>query len=186
MSYGDQMFRGTRRLVGVAGVLILSSGLSACAAPSSPTPTALATRSETSIFTSRAQAGAAFRSLYESYLTSLNAVSVDGGQKPERLKKFLVPSQYPEVLSSTRRFVEGDLHLKGEARLSAFKLQSIDLKTGVGSAYVCVDVSQTHILDSRGDDVTPKGRADKQPLVINFVNGPLITTSKVWSGDDVC
>ncbi|WP_375407488.1 hypothetical protein [uncultured Amnibacterium sp.] len=76
--------------------------------------------------------------------------------------------------------------MKGEARVSAFELQAVDLESGTGAAYICIDVHETRIIDSHGDDVTPDKRANKQPLLVNFVRGPLITTSKVWSDDGVC
>lgn len=139
-----------------------------------------------SVFNSRAQAGTAFRKLYESYLASLNAVFADGGGEPERLKKYLASAQYAHAYDSAQGYVYEGLHVKGEARVSAFALQSVDLGTGTGAAYVCIDVHETHIIDSHGDDVTPDKRANKQPLLVNFVRGPLITTSKVWSNDGVC
>lgn len=173
-------------MLAVAGVLIVSSVLSACAAPQSATPTSSATQSTTSVFTSRAQAGTAFRNLYESYLASLNAVFADGGKEPERLEKFLASAQYEHASESAQGYVDEGLHVKGDARVSGFQLQSVNLESGMGAAYICIDVHETRIIDSHGADVTPSKRANKQPLLVNFVRGPLITTSKVWSNDGVC
>lgn len=84
------------------------------------------------------------------------------------------------------RFSDAGLHSEGNLKVIAFKLQSVNLKTGAGSAYVCVDVKKTRVENAAGKDVTPAGRAPQQAIIVGFDPGPLISSSESWTGGGVC
>lgn len=98
----------------------------------------------------------------------------------------MTPADFLAETKSVSRYVDAGLHSEGKVEVVAFKLQSVNLKSGAGSAYVCVDVKKVRLKNAAGEDVTPKNRAVQQAVVVGFDPGPLISSSEAWTGDGVC
>jgi hypothetical protein len=176
-----------RGLAVVVSLGILVSTCSGCS-PSSSDQDASPETSSTAkaVYSSRQEASQELQALYVNYTAALAKVARSGGGQGDAIAEFVTPAQYKRDTETFARFAASGRHITGAAKVRSFRLQRVDLVSGAASAYVCVDVEKSRVLDARDRDVTPKNRASKQALVISFVRGPLIKLSNSWSGPGVC
>lgn len=185
LSYGDRVIRGMRATGAVVAVLVFAS-LTSCSAKPTRESTSASPTSSPAAYSSREAASIAFRDHYERYIAVVNSVSANGGKDSSRLKPYVSEVQFPFETKAMLRFVDAGLHSEGKVKVVVFKLRTVNLKSGSGSAYVCVDVKKTRVENAAGKDVTPVDRSPRQAVVIGFDPGPLINSSKAWTGGGVC
>lgn len=196
MFYGDHMFRGTMRVafvavavaVAVATVTLLAGCQGAELPPASPAPVTTST-TPVKHFSSKAEALAAAKHVFERYLTVTDQIAEDGGEGADRVRDFVVLEEYELELASISDLKEKRLRIVGDTGLLKFKAQSVDLASGSVSAYACLDLKASRLLDRFGKDITPKDRPDQYTAITRFVwqgGRLLLGENDVWSGDSIC
>ena len=164
--------------------------LSGCAsAPPRPTPTAVPSATTKPVFASNAEALAAAKQSYSSYLEVSDAISADGGVRVERLRSLVTPDDYLIEERGAAGLRKRNLHTSGGSKVVAIKLQDVNPSSGTVSAYLCVDYSAVRLLNSTNKDVTPKSRPDRQTWLVPFksrASGLVVGGNEQWSGSSVC
>jgi hypothetical protein len=154
-----------------------------------PSPTA------TPIFSSDEEALAAAEEAYAAYVLVSDVVLQEGGSNPERALEHVTDGFREEAASGFELFADHSWRAEGVTAFDSVELQQYS-EIGGGAAqisiYLCLDVSQTRILDETGTDVTPASRDTRLPLVVDMVSAQeysselLQAGSEVWSGNDFC
>lgn len=189
----------TRRAVaaiaaaGVAGVLVLV--LVGCTATPAPTPTPSPSASAAEpIFASDEEALAAAEAAYDRYLATVDQLTQDGGQDPDRIRPVVADGYLEELIESLSSLRDSGNRTSGTTKYDSMKVLEHNEKGGVAevSVYVCLDVTEVRVLDANGTDVTPEGRDERRPLQAFFESAAvgsdelLPSGSESWSGDDFC
>ena len=176
------------RLLPVLAISIASLTLVGC---STTTPEAIPTTSASErppSFASDEEALAAAQAAYAEYLSVSDQIARDGGANPERLKPFVTNDQFELDQQNLTKFRELGLRSEGTSTFDSFHVANSDLNTY--SAYLCVDVSNSNLIDSGGNTVTPDGRENRWPLLVSFdFSNPdrvLIRGSETWAGTNYC
>lgn len=147
------------------------------------------------VFKSDAAALAAAKKAYLAYSAMSDTIGLDGGKHPERIAKWVTASDLVTETKVFNDFAKTGDHLTGESVISYFALQQVSqARTGRVdlTAYVCDDVSGSHLVSATGDDVTPPSRQNLAPLQVQFKNASpgsktlLIDGSQPWSGQNFC
>ncbi|WP_311259745.1 hypothetical protein [Microbacterium sp. WCS2018Hpa-9] len=173
----------TARRTGAAVVIVaITLGqLLGCAPEPSPVPT------PTPAFASEAEAFAAAEEVYRAYNDALNEERIVGGSADPG--QYLSGLALESHLEAGRYFEEQQLRFNGEGIVDSFNGDSANLDAAVATvtAFVCLDVSQTRVIDGEGADVTPSDRPTRLPLEVVFV-GPrrelLISNSNLVDGEE--
>jgi hypothetical protein len=181
-----------------AGTLTLVAGLALVLTGCVPQPHPIVPTSQSTVapvFKSDAAALAAAKKAYEGYSSTSDAIGRDGGQNPERIARWVTPARLIGELKDAKSLAASHQHLEGSTAFNSFALQR-SAQSGSGVArvdvYVCVDVSQTKLLDATNRDVTPANRAVVVPLEVEFKSPSPRATSLVlsestpWSGKNFC
>lgn len=170
-------------LIAVPAIALALAGCSAQEPATQPT-----TSTEVKpLFSSDEEALAAAEAAYANYLQVSDQIARDGGANPERLTSILSQSQYQIEKASFDGYVSKQIHSSGEMRFDSIHLSNSG-EDGV-SVYLCLDSSQSRVLDSSNIDVTPSERVDRWPLLVSFqnVDGKLIISgSETWTGKNFC
>jgi hypothetical protein len=178
------------RAVSVAGLCLLVLALTACSEPT-PNATALAPTSAPTaqVFKSKAKALEAAKAVYERYLSIGQAVSESGGRGADRFHEVLAGEAFAEERRGVEVLRARNLVTTGATRLTAFKLQSADLRSGSVAAYACIDLEKVRVRTAAGRDVTPAKRVNKQivrPLFVWDSGRLLLKENGSWVGEPVC
>jgi hypothetical protein len=148
----------------------------------------------TPMFASDEEAAAAAELAYRNYIDVSDQIARDGGANVERLKPFVTPSFYLQVVEEFSFFSKNGAQSSGSTGMDSFKIQSLQLvenRLGI-VAYVCLDVTENLLINAAGADVTPIGRASRVPLEILITVDPakanlvLLSGSDVWTGINFC
>jgi hypothetical protein len=181
-------------LAGVAVAATLAVALAGCVQTTPPViPTSQA--SSTPVFATDADALAAAKKAYVAYLAVSDEVSADGGKNAERLAPLVTAKWLPTEMKSYSSFEQTGDKFVGSSKFTSIKLQQqstngadlADVQT-----YICADVSDTRLIDSKGRDITPSGRANLYPIVARFESKSsnsavlLFAGSQPWSGKSFC
>ena len=156
--------RTAPRILTSLSALALSIGaLTGCTPEPEPTPT------PTAAFASEEEAFTAAEEVYREYNEAGNA-RLRGEETPDP-QDFLVGAALEGDIDAANLLREQGLHAIGSVRFSSFR--------GIGfeqtardvtiNAVVCLDVSDTRVLDSTGNDVTPETRPDVVAQTVTFV-----------------
>ena len=171
----------------VAGMLLFSG----CGG-GAPIPTLPPTPSATPIFASEEEALAAAEEAYAAYSEMSDLISSEGGAEPERIAPLVTESQLEREVETAEYFSSRNLRAVGGPTVTYFELQQFS-ESAEGAevvVYVCLDVSETRVVDATGADVTPPDREPTVPLEVEFVsdeaNSLLVARSDVWSGSSFC
>ena len=166
---------------------LIAIALAGCSAQqSTPKETAAATEQKP-LFATDEEALAAAQTAYANYLEVSDQIARDGGTNPERLKGLLSVDQYQSEVTSFQKYLEKDIHSSGQMTFDSLHIASSDSQNV--SAYLCLDSSQSRVLDSLGNDVTPSSRQDRWPLLVTFESkdGALVISgSETWTGTNFC
>lgn len=183
----------TTRAAGFVLVIAATLALAGCA-QSSPRVIPTAEPSFAPVFTSDADALAAAKKAYAGYLAASDAVAHDGGVGVDRLATWDSPSQFKQDQKSFSVMKSEGHHTTGTSTFFDTHFQSSVLtKSGsaVVVAYLCVDVSNTTLLDSKEHNVG-KQRQMVVPLQVTFASTQSssatlsIERSVPWTGTDFC
>ncbi len=169
------------RFVSAFGALALSiSVLAACAPTPEPTPT------PTALFASDEEAFAAAEETYRAYTDAANAFRA--GDEASQPASYLTGTALEADIDAAREFEELGIRLSGLVKISKFIGVSATLRGEIATvdAVVCIDASETIVLDENGEDVTPQNRATKFAQAVTFVGDAeelLISAEDVTEGD---
>lgn len=141
-------------------LLTLAAGtLCACAPTPAPSPT------PTAAFATEAEAFAAAEEVYRAYNDAVN------GQRQELSsedpQEYLTGLALESDIDANRILEQNGIRIEGDGEVSSFRGKF----TGVGTltADICLDVSETRVIDANGLDVTPPGRPTAVALEVEFV-----------------
>ncbi len=175
-------------------VLAAALALTGCA-DSAPPVIPTAQPSTAPVFATSADALAAAKKSFITYLAVSSEISNDGGMEAQRIAPAVSKKWLPSELASYAKFVKSGQRFTGAMTFQQFRLQSWDVDSDELAevvAYVCVDVSHTHLLNRAGADITPSSRQDVYPIVANFESAArmspnlLFSGSTPWSGTNYC
>ena len=150
------------RLVAVGMVALAASSLVACAPEADPTPT------PTAAFASKEEAFAAAEEVYRAYNDAANA-RIAGEAAPDP-QDFLTGLALEADIATLELFRENQVHLEGEGKIAEFRgdRAEINRADATVSAVVCLDASETLVVDSDGNNVTPTDRPEVSTLAVTF------------------
>ncbi|GAB6856111.1 hypothetical protein [Microbacterium xylanilyticum] len=165
---------------GVAAALVAAAvGLAGCTPGPAPKPT------PTPLFTSEADAFKAAEAVYREYTDA--GAKADSGDATARPEDYLAGAALEDELASQRDLKSQGLTIKGAARVESFSGSKFSPETSQVAADVCLDVSQTRIIDKSGGDVTPANRPLLVPLQVEFTRaGSSLLIAKSASADIKC
>jgi hypothetical protein len=143
------------------------------------------------VFGSKDEALAAANVFYSSYQGMSNTIAHEGGKDPNRIDSFVTPEMLPGEVASFERLSESGVHLVGDLAFDSMKLQSADLASGSMIVYMCLDVSETDVVDSAGVSTVPSDRVSRHPLQVALThdtpaNRLLLERSELWTGTNFC
>ncbi|TFC81198.1 hypothetical protein E3T23_06845 [Cryobacterium cheniae] len=181
----------------VLGTLLLLGALSLTGCAPEPAPRASETTAPTDapVFASDEQALAAATEAYAAYLAAGDAE--EGAGTPSR-DQFLALSSgeaHEQDLSVAASFDEKGWKQIGSTSFDSMAIQSAEInekRRWEIRVYVCLDVTNSDIVDSFGVSVSQPDRPLRMPLEVAFVgtdqsNDHLqMTESRVWAGSDFC
>ncbi|MEY2698360.1 MAG: hypothetical protein RL720_316 [Actinomycetota bacterium] len=175
------------QLKSLIAVPLVALALTGCSSPAQNTQPAEINTVEKPLFASDEEALAAAQTAYAHYLEVSDQIARDGGDNPERLKPMLSAEQYRLEITSFETYVSKEIHSSGQMNFDTLHIaQSGENDVSV---YLCLDSSQSRLIDKSGKDVTPSGRIDRWPLLVSFksLDGSLIISgSETWSGTNFC
>ena len=179
--------------------VVLLSGCSAAPAPTvtappasaSPVPRPTEALGAAPVFASNDEALAAATAAFGEYQSMSNTIAHEGGTDPQRIENFAMGTVLESELGIYKTLSTGGLRLVGDLAFDSLAIQSANLESGAVTAYVCLDVVNTDVVDGNGLTVVPPGRPDRYPLQISFIRDPssdrlLVEKSDSWSGSNFC
>ena len=186
--------RSATWMAGVAGAVVLLVGTSGCATEPAPAPTASASSSPTPaapVFASDEEALAAATEAYANYLAVSNSVAQSGGKDSQQMATVAVGEALEEELQSLSELSKAERVGVGDVKFDSLTIQSAELNSGSVTAYVCLDVSETDVIDNAGTSVLPPDRVDRLPLEVSFTadkdaNVLLLERTRSWGGSNFC
>ena len=176
------------RVKPLIAIPLIAVALAGCSSQQpAPKETAAAT-DQKPLFASDEEALAAAQAAYANYLEVSDQIARDGGANPERLKGLVSKVQYSNELQNYADYSKSGFHSSGNSTFDSFHISNSNQNDF--SAYLCVDVSGSRVINSDGVDVTPASRVDRWPLLVNFSFGAdgvtLISGSETWTGTNFC
>lgn len=176
------------RVKPLIAIPLIAIALAGCSAQQPATQPSASATEEKPLFSSDEEALAAAQAAYAKYLEVSDQIARDGGANPERLKGLVTSDQYPSELQNYKEYSKSGLHSKGTSSFDSFHVSNPDQNQF--RTYLCVDVSDSRVIDSSGMDVTPSNRAERWPLVVSFSFGPkgsvYISGNETWTGSNFC
>lgn len=143
-------------LAALVSVGLLVSGCGGEPAPAESTP----------LFANEDEAFAAAEQTYRDYVDALNA-EADGDTASDPTT-FLVGEALQTELDSRRELEANDQQIAGHLTIDSFRTFSQTNGDRVETD-VCLDVSQTRIIDTNGTDLTPATRPDRVGVRVSLV-----------------
>lgn len=178
--------RARTGLLLVAAALVLSG----CASAPDPVPSESPSAAEP-VFASDEEALAAATEAYAAYQVMSSAIAQQGGEDPNRMKEFATGQALEAELESFTGLADLGLRGLGELRFDSMTIQELDSDGGTLTAYLCLDVSNTDVVDSNGASRVPADRVDRLPLEVHFIHSDgrsrlLVERSESWLGENFC
>ena len=167
--------------------MLVALSLSGCFAQETPDATSSPVPSQTPVFATEEEALAAATEAYEKYLKVSDAIFADMGRNPERLLSVATREQYERELVGYKQLIAGKLHGAGQTHISTTTFQQFDNAGAV--IYACVDLSDTDLLNSKGESQVPPKREDYYATEVTLVleREKLIVSSDIpWAGQAKC
>ncbi len=144
------------------------------------------------MFASEEEALAAAQALYGEYQDAANALGQSGWVDPSPLEQFVRGDALRDEEKTAADFSAKGYRQVGEATFDSMALQQLS-DTGAGSmvltVYLCLDVSQTDIVDQGGNSISPSDRPLRLPLEVDFDDFDdvlKLSRSELWSGENFC
>ena len=195
--------RPLRTIAFGAALLFLAIGtLSGCMATPAPantsSPTAVVTPAPTKaapIFASNDEALAAATATYSAYLSAGDAAGKIGSDSWNEYLSFTTGAEHDGVVSSRKKTEEGGRSFTGTTSFDSMTVQmssALPDETWEIRTYVCLDISESTMVDATGQSVSSPDRQVRWPMVIAFITPTsnssqlLISESRAWSGSNFC
>jgi len=196
----DLLYRGWMRSAWgplLAAALIVASALTGCAPVTVPAPatTASATATDAPVFASDAEALAAATKAYAAYLAASDASWAGESTTRDDFLALSTGQAHEADVSAAQLFDDRGWRKIGRTLFDSIRLQTSAVNNKGDwevRAYLCLDVSDSDVVDDRGISVAKANRPLRLPLEVEFVTNPsvknslLIQKSNVWSGSDFC
>lgn len=149
----------------LALLALAASALSACTPMPEPTPTP----TPTAAFASEEEAFAAAEEVYRAYNDAGNARR--NGRSEPNPQDFLIGTALEGDIDALNQLEIAGLHLVGEVTVASFTPLSgnIDGSEVQVKAVICLDATDTRVLDDEGTDVTPVDRAGVVAQAVTFI-----------------
>jgi len=163
----------------LSAMLVLA--LAGCTTPEPPEPT------PTPAFASEEEAFAAAEATYRAYVDALNQLHAGADATPAPTD-YLIGTALEAELVTQRTLEEMHRSLVGTAVVASFTATSLSTDHTEIEAVVCLDVSDSRVIDADGDDVTPSERPSVLALEIGFVQtgGELAVASSKVADHQTC
>lgn len=167
-------------MAGVWAVAAVALALTtACTPDAAPTPSPSPTG-----FASEEEAFAAAEETYRAYVDAVNARRADADSEVDP-KAFLTGSALDADIRSDERFSSRGIRIEGTTRIRSVDLRSVDEK-GI-ELTVCLDATETRVLDEDDTDVTPADRPTVLPVDVMVAGGPgNLLIAESTTGDSSC
>ena len=171
--------------------MLVAPALAGCATEQTPAPSQTAAATDAPVFASDEEALAAATKAYASYQELSSVIAQEGGVSPERIAEFATGAALKAEVASFSSLARAELRGVGQLAFDSAKLQEVDLASGSVRTYLCLDVSDTDVVDAVGESAVPSDRVLRFPLQVGFVHDPLqnrllVEESKSWSGNNFC
>lgn len=183
--------RLTLRLGLVSAAALSALLLSGCVQPT-PAKTPQVHATVKPLFASDADALAAATKAYAAYLKMSDTISQEGGANPERLAPLVTTNWLKQEKASAHSFAASGLRQSGATHFDAARLQRYDGASPhqAVDVYLCLDLSDVHILDTSNVDTTKPGAQTKYSFVASFVveghERLLLDENSPWTGASFC
>ncbi|MBD8023955.1 hypothetical protein [Microbacterium gallinarum] len=156
----------------------LASILAGCAPASEPSPTS------TSAFADEAEAFAAAEETYRAYVDALNAVREDPTASDPQ--DFLIGEALEIDIDTQQQLDQADLVIVGST--SVVDVEGLETSPDLTQVQiaVCMDSTDTRVIDGAGKDVTPQDRPAQTRVRVQlerFDNGLVISESDLMDED---
>jgi hypothetical protein len=180
-----RMLRGT--LVAFGCVVLAGCSQAVGLVPATSAPPTVAAQ----VFATEAEALAAASEAFTAYQALSTTIGHEGGVSPERMSAVAIGEALSAEIASLKRLSDRDVRGVGDLRFDSLKLQSANLETGTTTTYVCLDVSQTDVVDATGASTVRPDRPVRYPLQVSFVFDSsvgrlLVGVSESWLGTNFC
>jgi hypothetical protein len=182
--------RRARRMTVVACTCLIA--VAGCASTPAPQPT---TNPPTAapIFESDEEALAAATEAYANYLRVHDLYWAEGGS-PEQFLDLSTGSAHAQDVESIEAWRESGWRGVGVTSFDSMSLQGTRTEDGLQSidTYVCLDVSESDVVDGAGMSVAKPDRPLRLPMQVGFVveaHGSTdlkVARSEVWQGKNFC
>jgi len=178
-----------------AAALVLFAALAATGCTPGPAKPHTPTPSSTPLFASDEEALAAAEEAYAAYQTTEDQIFAEGGVEGERIRPVAVREARKAAINGFRSFMKNGYRATGLTRFDTFELQEYEPGASDGedvvSVYMCLDFSQTDVLDSSGRSVVTPGRALRQPFQLRFDNAAgadkiVLSSREPWTDSGQC
>lgn len=172
--------------------LLVASALAGCATEPTPAPTHTAAATDAPVFASDEEALAAATKAYAAYLKASDAISNDGGTDPERIAPFIAPSLLKSELEGFAGYRSAGAHSVGSTTFVVSSVQGIEASKDFGtsiSLYICEDVSDLDVVDSKGVSLVSPSRTPLTPFEVTFegsADSIVLGYREVWEGRNFC
>jgi Na+-transporting methylmalonyl-CoA/oxaloacetate decarboxylase gamma subunit len=186
--------RTVQRDLLVLGTLVLLGTLALTGCTPEPAPRASETTAPTDapVFASDEEALAAATEAYAAYLAAGDAAGESGSPSRNHFLSLSSGDAYEQDLSVGASFDAQGWKQVGSTSFDSMAIQSWAITTDEKwriRVYVCLDVTNSDIVDSSGTSVSKADRSLRLPLEVAFVGAGQdlqITESRVWSGSNFC
>lgn len=176
-----------RFLPALAVPLVVLSFAGCATAPTDSTPQNAAVE-QAPAFATDEEALAAAQAAYAEYLAVSDQILARGGNQPELIQSLVSQSMYEQENEGFKAFQENGWKGIGTTSFDTVHLQEMSQKEL--SVYLCVDHSNTKILNSDQSLVDLSNRDPRLPLVVKFQilssHKLTIASSETWTGANFC
>jgi hypothetical protein len=178
-----------------AAAVVLVAALAATACTPQPQPPSTPAPSSTPLFASDEEALAAAEAAYAAYQTTEDLVFAEGGVQGERIQAVAVRDALQAANNGFESFREKGYRASGMTSFDTVKLQDYEPNVQNGedivSVYMCLDFTQTDVLDASGKSVVREGRALRQPFEMRFDALPgerklVLSSRSPWTDSGQC
>ena len=146
----------------VAGLLV--GMLSACTPEAKPTPEP----TKTAAFATDEEAFAAAEETYRAYTDAMNRVDLSDPATFDRMYAFSTGDFQTSDRETYSQLHAENLRMIGEVHVARFEGTEFDEATGTVEAQICIDVSESDVIDSTGQSRVAPDRPDMNPLHVYF------------------
>ncbi|TPW73072.1 hypothetical protein [Schumannella sp. 10F1B-5-1] len=168
--------------VAAASATLLLAGCVGGGADPTPKPSP----SDAPLFSSGEEALKAAEKAYQAYLDVSNALGASGWVDPSGLREVATGNALKGDEEGAKDFASKGLKQLGSRTFDSMRVQSVSDSL---TTYVCIDVSQTDVVDQSGNSIVSADRPGRVPVVVTFDSVKehlLLSESKTWSGENFC